>query len=140
MRPPTPIIKNTLARGLVVPAALVVTTLGPACPGPNDPAPASTSGVTEPATDPAPTSGGTTLATGTTAAPTSTGTGATTTDGELPVCSLYNGMPETCSSMIECLYLANEEFCIVRCNYFNNQAACEAATFCYWSDGCYLAV
>ena len=137
MRRATP--PQPFGRGLVVPAILAVTTLGPACPGPDDPTPATTSGSTEPAptaTATPTTTGGTTLATG---APTSTGA-ASTTGGELPDCSLYNGMPETCSSMIECLYLANETACIVRCQYFTDQATCEAATFCYWSDGCYLAV
>jgi len=122
---PTPSIR--LRRALIVPAALVVASLAPACADkPDD------------TTDTAATSTGTTAATstGSTTAPTSG-----TTGSELPDCPIYTDDPETCSSMVECIYLINQAACIVRCNYFPDQASCEAQAYCYWeAGGCYLAV
>ncbi|MBK9755963.1 MAG: hypothetical protein IPO88_21165 [Nannocystis sp.] len=65
----------------------------------------------------------------------------TSPSGELPDCRMYDGQDETCSSMFECIYLLSQDVCIVRCNYFHDQATCEMQEYCYWdTGGCYLAV
>ncbi|MBL8972496.1 MAG: hypothetical protein JNK56_18050 [Myxococcales bacterium] len=125
-----PAPSTRLRRALIVPAALVVSSLASACADKPD----DTSDTAA------------TTSTGTTAA-TSTGSGSTTaptsgtTGSELPDCPMYTDNPETCSSMVECIYLINQAACIVRCNYFPDQASCEAQAYCYWeAGGCYLAV
>lgn len=127
MRPPP--AANKLKRTLVIPAALAVASLAPACVGKDEPAPTTGSSTTE-----APTSGSTT------GAPTSGGDH-TSTSGEPPDCPIWDDDPETCSSMVDCLYLLNQEVCIVRCNNFKDEASCEMQAYCYWeAGGCYLAV
>lgn len=124
-RPSTP-----FKRALVIPVALAVSSLAPACAGKDD----TTQTDPGPATDTV----GTSSSSG---APTGGSTAATTTTGELPDCPVWDDDAETCSSMVECLYLLNQEVCIVRCNYFPDQASCEMQAYCYWeAGGCYLAV
>ncbi len=54
---------------------------------------------------------------------------------------MYDGDADTCSDFLDCLYLFNQQACIVRCQNFDDQAACEAQEYCYWdTGGCYLAV
>lgn len=135
--------RTKISQGLVVPAVLVLSSFGPGCGGKEGPMTAVTTEQAE--TSPtAPTGAVPTTGTGTTSAPTtgtSTGsTGSATTGGELPDCSMFNNDAVTCLSMIPCLYLDNEGVCIVRCNYFPDQASCEMQDFCYWEGGCYLAV
>jgi hypothetical protein len=127
----------TVGSALVVPTVLALTALAPACgAGKDDTTAPPTSEPTDGTTQPTgPTTTTTTTTTGTTTAT------STTTGGELPDCSLYSDDAIACSSMIACLYLANESACIVRCNNYTEQATCETATFCYWAEGgCYLAV
>lgn len=136
-------LSNLLHRTLVVPAALAVTTFGPACGDATGPTTATTGqtepGTSQPTTTPTSTVGTTT--TTTTTGTTLATTAASTTGGELPDCALYNADPETCSSMVACLYLGNEMVCIPRCNNFTDQTACEMQMYCYWAEGgCYLAV
>lgn len=132
MRPPR--LANPLTRALVVPAALAVASFAPACGGKD--------GTTH-ATTEAPTTSETGT-TGSTTTPTTTGdttdTSSSTTTGELPDCPVWDDDDVTCSSHIECIYLLNQKVCIVRCNYFTDQTTCEEQAYCYWEDGCYLAV
>ena len=119
-----------MKRDLIVPAVLAVASLGSACGGKD--------GMTTTATGSQTDSGGASEAT-TGEAPTGAGTGATS-GGGLPDCREYDGQDETCSSMLECIYLLSQDVCIVRCNYFHDQATCEMQEYCYWdTGGCYLA-
>ena len=115
-------------RRLLVPAVLAVSSLT-ACGGKE-----GTTVATEAQTEP---TGGETEAT-----PTSTGTSTSTgtTDAELPDCPMYDDDPETCSSHVQCIFLVNQDACIVRCDNFDDQASCEAQMYCYWEGDCYLAV
>jgi hypothetical protein len=125
---------------VLVPAVLAVSTLPPACNGKEGTtvateAPTEATGST---TEDTPTStGGTSTGTDTrTGTDTSTGT----TGGELPDCPKYSDDPETCSSMVQCIFLINQDACIVRCDNFDDQASCEMQMYCYWEGDCYLAV
>jgi hypothetical protein len=118
---------NLRARSWLVPTALAVASFAPACAKEDTPTTGGSSETTVATTTP--------TTSGTTTAPTST---SSTTGGELPDCKLYNDDPETCASMVACLYIHEE--CIVRCNNFTDQATCEMQELCYWLDGCYLAV
>ncbi|MBK7827008.1 hypothetical protein [Nannocystis sp.] len=110
---------------------LAVSSVAPACGGKDGTTTGST-GKAEATTEMMPTSTGTTG--------TEAGT-AGSTSGELPDCRMYDGQDETCSSMFECIYLLSQDVCIVRCNYFHDQATCEMQEYCYWdTGGCYLAV
>lgn len=126
-------LKNTL----LVPTMLAVASFGPAC-GNDAPPPTSSTTSAPTETAGAPTSGAPT-STGMSGTSGTTGTGTSTTGGELPDCMQIED-PNTCLSTIECLYLENEKTCIVRCNYFAEQASCERQMYCYWLDGCYLSV
>ena len=129
-RPPTP-----FKRALVIPVALAVSSLAPACAGKDD------TTQTGPATDTVGTTGTTGSGSGSSSGTPTTTESSSTTTGELPDCPVWDDDAETCSSMVECLYLLNQEVCIVRCNYFPDQASCEMQAYCYWeAGGCYLAV
>lgn len=126
----------SLQRRVLVPAVLAVSTLPPACGG-KDGTTVATEAQTEAtgsSTEETPTS------TDGSSTGTSTDTDAGTTDTEIPDCPKYSDDPETCSSMINCIFLINQDVCIVRCDNFNDQASCEMQTYCYWEGDCYLAV
>lgn len=124
---------TTIKRDLIVPAVLAVASFAAACGGKDGTTTPSTGSQTDSGSEGEATTGATPTGTG-------TGTGGTTS-AELPDCRMYDGQDETCSSILECIYLLNQNACIVRCNYFHDQASCEMQEYCYWdTGGCYLAV
>jgi hypothetical protein len=130
VRPASPV---PVKRRLLVPAVLAVSSFSSACGGKE-----GTTVATEAQTE---ATSATTEETPTSTGGTGTGTGTTgTTGGELPDCPSYSDDPETCSSMVQCIFLINQDACIVRCDNFKDQATCEMQMYCYWEGGCYLAV
>lgn len=142
-----PAVRRDLRSGLIVPTLLVLSSFGPACGGDDQPPttatdPASTSATTTPEpTTTADTTGTTrdTTAGESTAGSTDTGSDTTAETGdELPDCSPHDGDQAACTAAEGCYWLFETSTCVVNCNLLTDQATCDKAMICFWSEGyCY---